>query len=60
VVRIHYTRYWMLTHGAGCVGPAPGGWTAVHVPGPGSLSVAARFSLGRALGGGGEACGSGG
>ncbi len=60
LVRIHYTRYWTLTHGAGCVGPAPGGWTSVDVARPGSVSVAARFSPGRALGGGGEVCNSGG
>jgi len=50
VVRIHHTRYWTVTGGAGCVGEAPGGWTAVTAAGPGVVSVAARFSLGRALG----------
>jgi hypothetical protein len=59
VVRIHYTRYWTLTHGAGCVGPAPGGWTSVDVPRLGSVSVAARFSLAQALEGGGQVCRSG-
>lgn len=56
LVRIHYTRYWTLTGGAGCVGPAAGGWTAVDVARPGSVQIAARFSLGRALGGAGRTC----
>jgi hypothetical protein len=50
LVRVHFTRFWTLAQGAGCVGPAPGGWTAVTVKGPGSVTVAARFSLSRALG----------
>jgi hypothetical protein len=50
VVRVHYTRYWTVTRGAACVSRAPGGWTAVAVRAPGAVRVAARFSLGRALG----------
>jgi hypothetical protein len=49
-MRVHYTRFWTLTQGAGCLGPAPGGWTALTLTRPGSVRVAARFSLGRALG----------
>jgi hypothetical protein len=56
LVRIHYTRYWTPTNGALCVGPAAGGWTAVDVRRAGSVSVAARFSLGGALGGSGSSC----
>jgi hypothetical protein len=56
VVRVHYTRYWTLARGAACVSAAPGGWTAVRVGGPGTVSVAARFSLGRALGLGSSRC----
>jgi hypothetical protein len=56
VVRVHYTRYWALTRGDACVSPAPGGWTAVTVRGPGAVRVAASFSLGRALGLGGGTC----
>jgi hypothetical protein len=51
VVRVHYTPYWTLTRGAGCVGPAAGGWTRVLARAPGELRVSARFSLARALGG---------
>ncbi|MFI5009230.1 MAG: hypothetical protein ACHQDY_03040 [Solirubrobacterales bacterium] len=56
LVRIHYTRYWTLTSGAGCVGPAAGGWTSVDVWRAGNVGVAAHFSLGRALGGSGSSC----
>jgi hypothetical protein len=56
LVRVHYTRYWALADGHGCVGPAPGGWTRVSARAPGRLVVRARFSLGRALGAGGETC----
>jgi hypothetical protein len=56
LVHVHYTRYWVLTGGVGCVGPAAGGWTLVDVMRAGGIDVAARFSLGRALGGGGRTC----
>jgi hypothetical protein len=49
-VRLHYTRYWTLVGGHGCVAPAPGGWTNVSVKSPGVVRVAARFSLARGLG----------
>ncbi len=54
LVRIHYTRYWRIVEGSGCVAQAPGGWTYVTVSAPGEMRVAARFSLGRALGLGGS------
>ncbi|HSZ68783.1 MAG TPA: hypothetical protein VK756_00325 [Solirubrobacteraceae bacterium] len=50
VVRVHYTRYWTVVRGAACVGAAPGGWTGVTVRAAGVVRIAARFSLGRALG----------
>jgi hypothetical protein len=50
LVRVHYTRYWTITSGSGCVAQAPGGWTYVTVRKPGMVFVAARFSLARALG----------
>ena len=56
VVRVRYTRYWTVTAGEACVGRAPGGWTAVRVGRAGRVSVAARFSLGRALGLEGASC----
>ncbi len=50
LVRVHYTRYWTITAGRGCVAQAPGGWTFVTVSAPGQVRVAARFSVSRALG----------
>jgi hypothetical protein len=50
LVRVHFTRYWTFVHGGGCVRPAPGGWTSVTVRAPGTVLLAARFSLARALG----------
>ncbi len=58
-VRVHYTRYWTVTAGAGCVARAPGGWTEVTTPRAGAVTVTARFSLSRALGFGAGACGPG-
>ncbi len=56
LVRVHYTRYWTVTRGAACVSAAPGGWTAVTARRAGAVTVAARFSLGRALGLDGRSC----
>jgi hypothetical protein len=53
LVRVHFTRYWTVTGGSACVARAPGDWTAVQVHAPGTVVVAARFSLDRALGQGG-------
>jgi hypothetical protein len=50
LVRVHYTPYFTLTRGVGCVRQASGGWTSVTVGSPGIVVVAARFSLARALG----------
>ena len=56
LVRIHYTPYWVLTQGQGCVAEAPGGWTALRATALGRIVVAARFSLGRALSGSQRVC----
>jgi hypothetical protein len=56
LVRVHYTPYFTLTRGAGCVRQAPGGWTSVAARAPGTLVVAARFSLSRAFAGGRASC----
>ena len=50
LVRVHYTRYWTVQRGAACVSAAPEGWTVVTARAPGVVKIAARFSLGRALG----------
>ncbi|HTU80395.1 MAG TPA: hypothetical protein VMF09_16725 [Solirubrobacteraceae bacterium] len=58
VVRVHFTRYWALTRGEGCVAPAPGGWTQVSVRAPGRVVVSASFSLARAFANGGSCTGA--
>jgi hypothetical protein len=50
LVRVHFTRFWTFVEGDGCVSPAPGGWTALTLTRPSTITVAARFSLSRALG----------
>ena len=49
VVRIHYTSYWVLTQGHGCVAQASEGWTALRANAPGRIVLTARFSLQQAL-----------
>jgi hypothetical protein len=44
-VRVHYTPYWQLESGSGCVQEAPGGFTRVRLKRPGTVRVAADFSL---------------
>jgi hypothetical protein len=51
LVRIHYTRYWTVTSGDACV-ERDGEWTGVTVRNPGTVTVAARFSLGGLFGDG--------
>jgi hypothetical protein len=48
-VRVHFTPYWALASGSGCVGRAPGDWTQVRARRAGSLHVVIRFSLARVL-----------
>jgi hypothetical protein len=57
LVRVHFTRYWTFTQGAGCVARAPGDWTDVRVTRPGAVVLAARFSLSRAFATGGSCSG---
>jgi hypothetical protein len=52
LVRVHYTPYWTITSGGGCVSRGAGGWTRVDAQTRGRLLVRASFSLSRALGGG--------
>jgi hypothetical protein len=49
LVRIHYTRYWTVAAGNACV-ERDGAWTRVDVRDAGTVSVAARFSIGALLG----------
>jgi hypothetical protein len=47
VVRVHFTPYWALEAGHGCVRSAPGGWTTVQARAAGTIRVGIDFSLGR-------------
>ena len=46
-VRVHFTPYWALESGLGCVSRAPGNWTQVQTRGPGTVRVGIEFSLAR-------------
>ena len=46
LVRIHWSPYWALTRGAGCVEPA-GAWVRVLLRHPGAARISIRFSLER-------------
>jgi hypothetical protein len=46
-VRVHFTPYWALARGAGCVSRAPGDWTRVRARAAGELRVIVGFSLAR-------------
>jgi hypothetical protein len=46
-VRVHFTPYWALAGGGGCVARAPGDWTEVRARRAGELRVVIRFSLDR-------------
>ena len=46
-LRIHFTPYWALQNGHGCVRRAPGDWTELQARGAGSFHVVIDFSLAR-------------
>ncbi len=48
VVRVRFSPYWQAS--AGCVGRAPGGFTAVSAPRPQTVRVTIAFSLSRVVG----------
>jgi hypothetical protein len=50
--RVHFTSYWALAGGHGCVSRAPGDWTRVQTRSAGSVRVVIRFSLARVFGDG--------
>jgi hypothetical protein len=46
-VRVHFTPYWALASGSGCVARGTGDWTEVQARRAGSLHVVIDFSLAR-------------
>jgi hypothetical protein len=48
-VRVHFTPYWAIALGNGCVRRAPGDWTELQARTAGSFHVVIDFSLARVL-----------
>jgi hypothetical protein len=46
LIRVHFTHYWAITTGAGCVAPA-GDFTELRLRRPGQVRLSIRFSLSR-------------
>ncbi len=46
IVRVHYSPYWAVVQGSGCVAPY-GSYTELAVRRPGPMKIAMRFSLAR-------------
>ena len=46
-VSVHWSPYWALERGRGCVEPAPGDWTRVRLKDAGVAHVGMDFALGR-------------
>ncbi|UGS33959.1 hypothetical protein [Capillimicrobium parvum] len=49
VVRVRFSPHWAVVSGAGCVSEGPGGFTRVRALTAGTIQVAARVDLARAL-----------
>jgi hypothetical protein len=49
LVRVHWTPYWSIEQGSGCVEQAPGGYTMLDVQTPGRFRVGIDFSPVRAI-----------
>jgi hypothetical protein len=49
LVRVHWTPYWSIERGSGCVEQAPDGYTMLDVQTPGRFRVGVDFSPGRMI-----------
>jgi hypothetical protein len=49
LVRVHWTPYWSIEQGTGCVEQAPGGYTMIDVTTPGRFRVGIDFAPWRAV-----------
>ncbi len=49
VVRVRFSPHWAVVSGAGCVSEAPGGYTRVRALEAGTIEIAARVDVARAL-----------
>ena len=52
LVRVHWTPYWSIERGSGCVEPAPAGYTMLDASTPGRFRVGVDFAPWRAIDGG--------
>jgi hypothetical protein len=52
LVRVHWTPYWTVAGGSGCVSEAPDGFTTVYTREPGRVRVATDYRPWKALGDG--------
>jgi hypothetical protein len=48
-LRVHFTPYWAVVRGDGCVERAAGDWTSLRVRRAGTLRIATRFAPGRII-----------
>ncbi len=48
-MRLHYSQYWALTEGSGCVQVGPGNYTTVTLKNAGRARVATKFAFGRVV-----------
>jgi hypothetical protein len=49
LARVHWTPYWSIAQGSGCVEQAPGGYTMIDVETPGRFRVGIDFTPWRAI-----------
>lgn len=49
IVRVHFSPYWRIDGGPGCVERSSGGWTRVTARRPGRLRLVTTFALGRVV-----------
>ena len=49
VMRLHFSPYWALAAGSGCVRSSPGNYTEVRLRHPGRAVVGMSFSFSRAV-----------
>jgi hypothetical protein len=47
-LRVHFTPYWAVVRGSGCV-QRDGAWTLLRVRKPGPMRIATRFGFGRVV-----------
>jgi hypothetical protein len=49
IVRVHFSPYWRIADGPGCVGEAPGDWTRITAKRAGRIRLVTTFAPGRVV-----------